>query len=327
MRPGETDIAIVGAGLAGLTAARALRAAGREAVLYDKERRVGGRCATRSLAGATLDIGAQFFTVRSAAFADLVDQWSSEGCPIEVWSEGFAQAQCVADGPAAAKEGGDGHPRYAVAGGMNRLAAHLARDLDVRIGTWVTAVRRDAGRWSIELLGGGVSRARAVVLTPPVPQALALLGNRPDRLADQDYEPCLALLLALDRPPDLPSPGAAQFASGPIAWVADNAAKGASHAPALTVHAAGDWSETFYDADAQLITEVLLGLIRPWLGGAQPIASEVFRWRYSKPRRPDDIGALLLGDNLVAAGDALAGAKAEGAVTSGLAAARLLTAG
>jgi renalase len=323
----ETDIAIVGAGLAGLTAAHALREAGREIVLYDKGRRAGGRCATRKLAGATVDTGAQFFTVRSAAFADLIDQWTAEGCPIEVWGEGFAQAQCVADGPTAAKEGGDGHPRYVVAGGMSNLAAHLARDLDVRTGTRVTAVRRDGDRWSMELLGSGVSRARAVVLTPPLPQTLALLGRRPDRLADQDYEPCLALLLVLDRPPDLPSPGAVQFASGPIAWVADNAAKGASHAPALTVHVAGDGSEIFYDADAQVVTDELLGLIRPWLAGAQPIASDVFRWRYAKPRHPDDIGALLLGDSLVVAGDALAGAKVEGAVTSGLAAARQLTDG
>jgi predicted NAD/FAD-dependent oxidoreductase len=76
-----------------------------------------------------------------------------------------------------------------------------------------------------------------------------------------------------------------------------------------------------------VVTSLLLGALEPWLAGARPVATEVFRWRYSKPRHPDERGALMVtGDPgpLVLAGDALAGAKVEGAVTSGLGAARLL---
>ena len=59
-------IAIVGAGLAGLSCAQALRAGGADVQLFDKGRGVGGRMATRRvdtpLGPATFDHGAQFLT-------------------------------------------------------------------------------------------------------------------------------------------------------------------------------------------------------------------------------------------------------------------------
>ncbi|MSO32728.1 MAG: FAD-dependent oxidoreductase, partial [Ilumatobacteraceae bacterium] len=58
-------VVVVGAGIAGLTAARALSHAGHSVIVLDKGRSVGGRMATRRIGDATVDHGAQFFTVRS----------------------------------------------------------------------------------------------------------------------------------------------------------------------------------------------------------------------------------------------------------------------
>ena len=66
---------VVGAGLAGLIAARTLVAEGHSVTVVDKGRSVGGRLATRRIAGATVDHGAQFFTVRDPEFADIVSRW------------------------------------------------------------------------------------------------------------------------------------------------------------------------------------------------------------------------------------------------------------
>ena len=51
------DVTIIGAGLAGITCARALQTAGHRVVLLDKSRGVGGRIATRRLHGTHADHG------------------------------------------------------------------------------------------------------------------------------------------------------------------------------------------------------------------------------------------------------------------------------
>lgn len=56
----ETDVAVVGAGLAGLAAAMDVAAAGRAAVVLEARDRVGGRLLSRELGGTTVDLGGQW---------------------------------------------------------------------------------------------------------------------------------------------------------------------------------------------------------------------------------------------------------------------------
>ena len=69
-----STVIVVGAGLAGLMAGRELVKAGHEVLLLDKGRSPGGRLATRRIGQATLDHGAQFFTVRSPVFGAYVER-------------------------------------------------------------------------------------------------------------------------------------------------------------------------------------------------------------------------------------------------------------
>ena len=52
-------VAIIGAGMAGLAAARALTQAGHTVTLFEKSRGVGGRVATRRIGDCIVDHGAQ----------------------------------------------------------------------------------------------------------------------------------------------------------------------------------------------------------------------------------------------------------------------------
>lgn len=316
------DVAIIGAGLAGLAAATLLEQRGRRVVVLDKGRSVGGRLATRRIGGATLDHGAQFFTVRSEAFRGEVDRWLAAGV-VHEWCQGF--------GPE-----GDGHPRYASTGGLNRLAKHLAAPLtDVRVGVQVASVASGADGWEVAWPDGAV-RAGAVLLTAPVPQSLALLDAGGVRLRAEvgsdlrgiAYEPTIALLLVLDRPSAVPAPGARKPVGGPFDIVVDNAAKGVSRDPALTLHLRAELSAARYDdADEDILAD-LVPEASSWIGDAAVVAEEVKRWRYAAPVAtwPEPQCTVATGPSgpVLLAGDAFAGPRVEGAWRSGTAAATTL---
>jgi renalase len=311
-------VAIVGAGLAGLAAGGALRAAGHEVVLLDKGRSPGGRMATRRIGAATLDHGAQFFTVRTAELRAQVDGWLADGLVFE-WTRGFT------DPP-------DGYPRYAVHGGVNALAKRLVDGLDVRCGSLVFAVREgDAGGrpWDVVLDDATVVDADAVISTAPIPQSIAVCitarAELPDDLRSIDYDRTLALLAVLDGPSAVPEPGAVQNGDPVFSMIVDNARKGVSAVPAITLHANPAWSKEWWDRPHGETLDALVAAASPWLGSAAIIERQLKRWRFATPQRtwPDPCWiAPGTAAPLVLAGDAFAGPRVEGALASGWAAAR-----
>ena len=307
-------VVVVGAGLSGLVAAGRLRDAGERVVLVDKGAEVGGRLATARLGAARLDAGAQFFTVRSEAFAAMVDPWLRSGL-VHEWTRGFQ------DPP-------DGYPRYAARGGMGALATHLAQGLDVRLTTFVFAIRPGKSGWDVVVDDGSVLAADALVVACPVPQSASLLITSglavPEELRRTDYDRTIALLAVLDGPGAVPEPGGVPQADDTFSFVADNRRKGVSDVPALTLHVGTELSRQHWDDAPDVLETWLLEAAAPWIGGAGVVASRVKRWRFATPQRtwPEPCWSSVDGPAPVAmAGDAFAGPKVEGAARSGLAAA------
>ena len=54
----KVDVAIIGGGLAGLTAANYLAKEGKNVIVFDKSNRLGGRSMTKNETGALFNIGA-----------------------------------------------------------------------------------------------------------------------------------------------------------------------------------------------------------------------------------------------------------------------------
>jgi len=309
-------VVIVGAGICGLVAGRRLTEAGVDVVLVDKGRSVGGRLATRRIGTATVDHGAQFFTVRTPAFQHQVDDWVDRGLA-RVWAHGFTTD--------------DGHPRYVATAGMNSLAKDLATSLDVRCSTMAFGIRPGGdgdGTWQVAIDDGTAHHADGVIITTPLPQAFALLADsglefEPGLLTD--YDRTIALLATLDRPPAIPAPGGVQNPSPEIGFVADNQRKGVSPSPAITMHASAAWSEAHWDDDVDELRPALLALAEPWLDGAAVLEAQVKKWRFATPRTPwPDPCWIADGGSVVLAGDAFDGPRVEAAHNSGLAAAHAL---
>ncbi|MCB0996099.1 MAG: FAD-dependent oxidoreductase [Acidimicrobiales bacterium] len=318
--PSSDDVLVLGAGLAGLTCARTLVDAGHSPLVVDKGRSVGGRLATRRIGDATLDHGAQFFTVRGADFAAEVGRAEGAGV-VAPWCHGFG------DPP-------DGFARYRAEGGMNRWAKWLAEGLAITTGVEIERLTVDNGRF-VAHHGDHRMSASHLVATAPVPQLLTLLERggvdlAPDvteRLGGIRYHRTLALLATVDGPAAIPEPGGVQLDDGPFSFVADNQAKGISAAPAVTFHASHAVSDELFDRDDADAIEALLDHATRWLGNASVADVQLKRWRYAGPVTPDPDPCVVTeidGATLVVAGDAFAGPKVEGAFNSGRAAATAL---
>lgn len=325
----HADVVIVGAGLSGLLAARQIEASGKSVIVLDKGRSVGGRLATRRIGPGTADTGAQFFTVRSAAFQKLVDGWLDDKL-VYLWSMGWSDGSL-------AKPNDDGHPRYAVHGGMNALTKHLAKDLnDVRVEIHVTSVGTRGSQWVIRDRAAHEYTADAVLMTAPVPQSLEIIKAGETKLEADDlaalekieYFPCLTGLFWVSDEVNLPNPGAIQRRDAPISWIANNRQKGISQeATIITVQADGVYSQQLWDEDEGRILNALHTDLMVWMPeGYQIIEEQLKRWRYSQPSVSHPEPCLVAKNlpRLVFAGDAFGHARVEGAALSGLAAAEVL---
>ena len=324
----NTEILIVGAGLAGLMAARIIQEKGIDTILVDKGRSVGGRLATRRIGPGRADHGAQFFTVRSPEFQSYVDGWLTEGL-VFPWSTGWSSGS-IDSTPS------DGYPRYAVRDGMNALAKHLAQGLETHVDVRLTSVTPTDTGWQAQTDSGQSYTSRALLMTPPVPQSLTLLADGGATLSNEDqtalakiaYAPCVAALLWVDGPVDLPEPGALQRPDDPISWIADNQRKGISpDARLITVHAAPDYSRTLWDTPQAEALALLTESVQPFFTPTTTlIEAQLKRWRYALPTELHPDRTLVATDlpPLVFAGDAFGGPRVEGAALSGLTAGRIL---
>jgi renalase len=263
-------VAIIGAGMAGLSCARALVQAGLAVEMFDKGRGPGGRMSTRRVGlderELRFDHGAQYFTARDERFRAEVAAWREAGK--------------VADWPAAGAEALVGVP------GMNEPVRAMAEGLDVRWGTRIDRLEQVAGEW---MLHGGV-RVRggyaSVVVAIPAEQAGPLVADFAAGFADRAErtrsEPCWTAMALFAQPLPLAD---TIMSGGAVAWAARDGAKpGRGGSESWVLQASPGWTRDHLDTPAEQIPKLLLAALFAdhAIEPAQPDYASAHRWLYAK---------------------------------------------
>ena len=264
-------IAVIGAGMAGLACARALKDQGLSPRVFDKGKGPAGRMASKRLATplgeASFDMGAQYFTVQSPIFAEVVADWLERGLAAP-WPEAGAHAWV-------------GTPAMA-----SPLKA-MAQGLDIQWNAFVAGLSQGRDGWRLHLKEDEHGPFDAVAVALPAEQATPFLAlNAPDFLestAQAHSEPCWTGLFAFDAP--LSTPRSLFRDSGLVGWACRNSAKPGRRGPETwVVQASADWSRTHLEDEPDgvlyALQKALLDLTEDQ--GVEPVASAVHRWRFAK---------------------------------------------
>jgi predicted NAD/FAD-dependent oxidoreductase len=324
--PGETtlieirpSVAIVGAGMAGVTAGRLLAERGYPVTIFDKGRGVGGRMSTRREGECAFDHGCQFFTVRDERFKLYVEAWQEQGL-VSPWRHRMATCD---RGDIAVLQ--DDTVRYVGVPGMNAMVKGMASGLNVQLATRITALRPGDEGWRLVSESGELPDAYDLaIVTAPPDQAAPLLAASPRlqaQAASVRMQPCWAVMAMFEFELDAPFE-AAFVKNSPLAWVANGGSKpGRAAHEAWVLHASPVWSREHVEDPAERVRDALLAAFYEALGikDVQPSVALAHRWRYAAPENALNTGFLWDEEQgLGAAGDWCLNARVENAFISGL---------
>ena len=319
-------IAIIGTGIAGLSAARALRDAGHAVQLFDKSRGSGGRMSSKRSDAGALDMGAQYFTARDRRFVNEVQRWQSNG-----WAEQW-KPQLYNFKSGQLTPSPDEQIRWVGTPHMSAITRALLDDLPVQFGCRITEVFQGKQHWNLlDADGGNHGPFSHVIIATPAPQATALLAAAPklaSAAAGVKMDPTWAIALAFDKPLETPMEGCF-VQDSPLDWLARNRSKPGRDASLDTwvLHATSAWSKEHLDLSKDAVIEHLHGAFAELLQSAMPAPSFslAHRWLYARPSSAHEFGVLADADlGLYVCGDWCLSGRVEGAWLSGQEAARRL---
>ncbi len=312
------EIAIIGAGMGGLSALHRLTAAGHNVTLFDKSRGSGGRMATKKVGDASWDMGAQFMRAHSSEFAEQLQAWQEQGWIARWQAEPPEWRQGQITPSADAAERYVGMPR--MTGLSRQLLSNAHQFID---STRIISAAYQADGWHLrsddEREFGPF--AGLIINTPPQ-QATPLLTDSPalqQQCEQVDMLPCWTLLLTLPKPLNLPD--MVFVKEGPLGFIARNNSKpGRDPQEAWVLQASHEWSQQQVDSPREQVQQQLLDAFAQISGADLSVAENLWlhRWLYAIPDTALTLGALTdLSQNLAVCGDWCHSPSLEGAWLSG----------
>lgn len=274
----SSTVLVVGAGIAGLAAARALHEAGVPVRVVERGRAAGGRMSGRHVGGRAVDLGASYFTADpDGQFDTVVRGWLARGLARQ-WTDTFAVAG--ADGIHDARSG---PMRFGSPTGLRDLVTDLADGLDVEYEHTVERVQSVDGGVRVD----GTDYA-AVLLAMPDPQAARLLDEGSPvlaRLHDPSlWEPTIAVMLEwAERVWPAEMHGAFVHDSEELSFIADDGDRRGDGAPVLVAHSTAGLARAHLDDPDGAIRPITNAVRRILDIADAPVASRAHRWTYARP--------------------------------------------
>ncbi len=349
MNQNQFEVAVIGAGMAGLTCAQQLAQTGYRVVVLEKSRGLGGRMATRRLHNTWADHGVRYLELKPhqpPEFRQLVQTLLARGI-ILPWAQRFYDWS--RSGLELAPEDCS---RYVAPFGSSAIAKFLGQGLDIRLNQRVIGLHLSEMAtypnlevsWQIISESTAPISAAALVIAIPAPQALDLCqplaakGLAPEfvrALQDATYAPCLSAIAGY---PEKFQPEISQLAWQAIAviddpildWIGiDSTKRPQATQPIMVLQSTATFADaylesTVLDRAGQAMLDQAGQHLLPWL--ATPSWLQVHRWRYAFPRHPYPAPFLQapMQQLLICCGDWCGGNSVADAFKSGLAAANRL---
>jgi renalase len=321
-------VGIVGAGIAGLAAARELGRTGHEVVVWERCNHVGGRIETISEGGYTFDSGAttiapRGMTIETAMLHEL-DQ--KDLVTVDKPIHTHHSLRVIPGDP------GRSTPRFTYSKGNATLPRLLSEGLDVRTEVQIEEITRSGQSFVVQ-----DSAFDALILTAPIPQTSVLLWtlreSRP--VANAKYRSCLSVMLGFR----VPNPEVAYHAlldieqRHPLTWLCLESVKSPGRAPegccAMVAQMSPSYSLMQYNKPDRDIVEDVLIYVQRLYGDhfREPEYTKVRHWKYSQPDMIAQFDSVNQPQaRLLLAGDGLTAGRVESAFESGIKAANLLNA-
>lgn len=299
----RADAVVVGAGIAGLRAARGLADRGLVPVVLERSRGVGGRCATRRVEGQPVDHGVAFVHGTDPELLEFALAVPGgrvlDGWPFRIEGDG-APCQPRAFGPR--------ERRLAYAQGISALPKHLSAGLSVEKEVSVASLAVEGAEVRVETSRGDVLAARRLVLALPVESSAALLEpivphveaaeTARALLAMASSRPSLTCIAAYDRGvPDVGWDVLYPERSPILQLVSHDSAKRETPARrVLVLQARPTWSRgRLHDPPETWAGEMLRELGRlegDW--AASPVVLDPHRWTWARLDGGDELASPLL---------------------------------
>ena len=290
LKDAHFDVCIIGAGIAGLSAAHALSAKGLNIAVLEKSRGPGGRMATRCIDGAQFNYGAPSFTIESAdflAWAQAAERNNGLKIAGNRASSGYYYATATADSS------------------INLLARSTFTPAHFYTLTRATALTLVATNlWQVqyqvenaqgEILSTGSSHASKIVVALPAPQAAALLAPLPQPFvalasaaASAIYNPCWVAMFTLSTPSNIDTnpfgEAAIKATETQLAKCIRQATNSDTKGEQWVIHATTEWTKSHLNDTKEMVANTLITSFSKHYNNQEKIInSAVHRWLYSQP--------------------------------------------